>query len=87
MTGGGHLAVGFTENPGNLAGELFAVRTDGDGIAGNCGERHPATPLDAVDPGLVAVSPGLPVEATMPAEGDLPAAVRPTSISAGGGGC
>ena len=84
---GGHLAIGFTENPGNLIGELFAVRTDGDGIAGTCGERHPATPLDAVDPGLVDVSPGLPVEATMPEQGDLTAAVRSTSITGSGGGC
>jgi hypothetical protein len=84
---GGHLALGFTENPGNLEGELFAVRTDSGGVTGSCGERHPATPLAAVDPGLVTISPQLPVAATMPAQGDLPAVVQATSISGRGGTC
>jgi hypothetical protein len=84
---GGHLALGFTENPVDFTGELFAVRTDSAGIAGACGESHPATPLETVDPGLVAVSPAFPVSMTMPAQGDLPATVQPTSIRSSGGQC
>jgi hypothetical protein len=85
---GGNLAVGFTENEAaGYTGELFAVRTDSAGLAGACSVVHQATPLDAIDPGLVAVAPALPVRATLPAQADLPGRTQPTSISTRGGGC
>ncbi len=55
---GGHLAVGFTENPSDFAGELFAVRTDSAGLVGGCNQTHPATPVTVVDPGLATINPG-----------------------------
>jgi len=83
---GGHLAVGFTENASDLAGELFAVRTDSAGGVGACSQIHPATPVTVVDPGLAAVDPGFPVQRTAPRQADLPATTRPTSIRATTGG-
>lgn len=84
---GGHLAVGFSENPADFKGELFAVRTDSAGLVGACSEIGPATPVTVVDPGLATIDPGFPVQATTPAQADLPARTRPTSISSTGGGC
>ena len=84
---GGYLALGFTENPADLAGELFAVRTDGAGLVGACSEIHVATPLDALDPGLAAIAPALPVQTTAPAQGDLPSGTLRTSISNRSGRC
>lgn len=84
---GGYLSVGFTENPFDLTGELFAVRTDSTGVAGGCSQQHPATPLDAVDPQLVGVTTLFPVRATLPTQADLPGKVQRTSIGARGGPC
>jgi hypothetical protein len=83
----GILALGFTVDPTDYKGELFAVRTDEGGLVGACSEIHPATPLDAIDPALTAVDPGLPVQAASALEGDLPLRTEATSISAGGTGC
>ena len=85
---GGHLAVGFTENPGDFAGELFAVRTDSGGRAGSCSQIHPATPVTVVDPGLAAFDPGLPVHANAAVQGNSPSTTQATSLSSTtGGGC
>jgi len=84
---GGYLSIGFTENPFDFAGELLAVRTDSAGLAGGCSQRHPATPLDAVDPQLAAVTTAFPVQATLPAQGDLPGTIQRTSIGGRGGQC
>jgi hypothetical protein len=86
-SGGGFLALGFTENPNDFAGELLAVKTDSAGLVGACGQVHPGTPLDALDPGLATIAPALPVQTTRPAEGDLPTRTLPTSISSTGGQC
>ncbi|MFL6019267.1 MAG: hypothetical protein ACJ74V_17205, partial [Gaiellaceae bacterium] len=83
----GYLSIGFTENPFDFAGELLAVRTDSAGLAGGCSQRHPATPLDAVDPQLVGVTTLFPVRATLPTQADLPGKVQRTSIGARGGPC
>ena len=69
---GGHLAVGFTENPSDFAGELFAVRTDSAGLVGGCSQIHPATPVTVVDPGLATIDLGFPVQTTAPEQADLP---------------
>jgi hypothetical protein len=84
---GGYLAVGFTENAVDLKGELLAVRTDSAGLVGGCSEIHPATPLEAIDPGLTAFVPPFAVRATTPAQGELPTFTQPTSIQTLGGGC
>jgi hypothetical protein len=67
--------------------ELFAVRTDDAGLVGACGQIHPATPLDAIDPGLATVAPALPVQAQAAAQGDLPGRTQSTSIGSAGGHC
>jgi hypothetical protein len=85
---GGYLGLGFTENPVDLTGELFAVRTDSAGLlGGGCSQIHPATPLNAIDPGLTAIVPPFAVRATNPMQGDLPAFTQSTSIQTTGGGC
>jgi hypothetical protein len=84
---GGHLAVGFTENPVDSTGELFAVRTDSAGLVGACSAIHPATAVTVVDPGLTTVDPGFPVRTTAPVQADLPGKTQPTSISSRGGQC
>ena len=84
---GGHLALGFTENHVDLKGELFAVRTDSAGLVGACSQIHPATPLNAIDPGLVGFATAFPVQATSPAQGSLPAKMQPTSIASTSGAC
>ena len=84
---GGHLAVGFTENPVDSKGELFAVRTDAAGLVGACSAIHPPTPLTVVDPGLTTVDPGFPVRMSAPLQADLPGKTQPTSISSRGGQC
>jgi hypothetical protein len=83
---GQHLAVGFTENPVDFKGELFAVRTDGAGLVA-CGQVYPATPVTVVDPGLATIDPGFPVATTATQQADVPARTRPTSISSRGGQC
>jgi hypothetical protein len=89
LTGdGGHLAVGFTENPRDFAGEVFAVRTDSAGGVGGCGQIHPASPVTVVDPGLATIDPAFPVQMTAPQQADLPARTRLRSIATTtGGGC
>jgi hypothetical protein len=85
--GGGVLALGFTENPTNLRGELFAVRTDSSGLAGACGQVRPAESLDAVDPGLVPITVALPAQTTLAVQDASPGTTRPTSIGGTGGQC
>jgi hypothetical protein len=84
---GGHLAVGFTENPVDFKGELFAVRTDSAGLVGVCGQIAPANPITVVDPGFATIDPGFPVQTAATEQADLPARTRPTSISARSGEC
>lgn len=87
MSDGGYLALGYAVNHLDLKGELFAVRTDSAGLIGACNNVHPATPLDAIDPGLTAVATAFPVQTTSPRHGDLPAQTQPTAIGTTGGGC
>jgi hypothetical protein len=47
--------LGFTENPLDGLGELFAVKTDSAGLVGTCSEVRPATALNAIDPVLATV--------------------------------
>jgi hypothetical protein len=87
MSDGGYLALGYAVNNVDLKGELFAVRTDSAGLIGACNNIQPATPLDAIDPGLTAVSTAFPVQTTSPRHGDLPAQTQPTAIATTGGNC
>jgi hypothetical protein len=57
--GGGFFATGPTLNYGTQKTELYAVHTDGSGLAGTCGDVHPATPLQAIGPQLAALAPAL----------------------------
>jgi hypothetical protein len=77
---GGSLAVGFTEDSVNGKGLLYAVKTDSSGLIGTCGQVHAATPLNVVDPGLVALSPALPVQTTITAPVASPATTTVTSV-------
>jgi len=86
MSDGGYLALGFAENPVDLKGELLAVRTDSAGLVGGCNQIRPATPLEAIDPGLTPFAASFPVQTTIAPQGDLPAKVQPTSIASSGGG-
>ncbi|MDQ6876145.1 MAG: hypothetical protein M3082_00285 [Candidatus Dormibacteraeota bacterium] len=56
---GGLVATGFTENYQLQKGEIFGVKTDSAGLAGSCSDVHPATPLNAIDPGLSPLAPSL----------------------------
>jgi hypothetical protein len=87
LTGAGYLGLGFTENPTNLLGELFAVKTDNAGLVGTCTEVRPATALDAIDPGLATIAPGLPVRTSVGQQGVSPATTRSTSIASTPGQC
>jgi len=85
---GGHLAVGFTSNNTDSKGELFAVKTDSEGLVGGCTQMiHPAPPLTTVDSGLATFSPGLPVQATAAAQAGVPSTAQSTSIGITGSPC
>jgi hypothetical protein len=84
---GGYVALGFTQNPTDLAGELFAVNTDSAGLVGACSQVHSATPLNAIDPGLATIALALPVQTTIAAQGNSPSRTQPTSISSTPGQC
>ena len=80
-SGGGSLATGPTLNYGTQKTELYAVRTDSSGLAGTCGDIHPATPLQAIAPQLTAVAPALPLGTATTQAANAPAATVATSIS------
>lgn len=84
---GGHLALGFTEDPTDFIGELFAVKTDSAGLVDACSQVHPATPLITIDPGLATIAPALPVQTATAAQGDSPSTTQPTSVSSTDGQC
>ena len=84
---GGYQALGFTENPTDGKGELFGVKTDASGLVGACSQVHPATPLNAIDPGLDQIAPTLPVQTAVAAQGDSSSSTRATSITASSGQC
>jgi hypothetical protein len=87
LTDAGVLALGFTENPTNLKGELFAVQTDAAGLVAGCSQVHPAEALDTIDPGLASIAPALPVQTGTTAQDLSPSATRPTSITYTSGQC
>ena len=78
--GGGSVAVGPTLNYTAQKDELFAVKTDGSGLAGSCPDIHPATPLQAIDPQVTAVAPALPVQAATTPAVRSPIGTTPTTI-------
>lgn len=84
---GGFLALGFTVNPIEYLGELFAVKTDSSGLVGTCSQVHDATPLEAVDPALDTRVLALPVQTTIGASAPSPSTTRPTAISFTAGQC
>jgi len=86
-SGGGYLALGFTEDPTDFSGELFAVKTDSAGLVGSCSQVHPATPLSEIDPRLATIAPALPVQTPTAAQGDSPSTTQPASISSTPGQC
>ena len=79
--GGGSLAVGLTEDVATQKNELFAVKTGSSGLAGTCGDVHPATPLTAVNPGLAPVAPALPLQTATTQAASSPTGTLPTSVS------
>jgi hypothetical protein len=79
--GGGFLASGPTLNYSTQKNQLYAVRTDGSGLAGTCSDVHPATPLQAISPQLAAVAPSLPLGTATTQAANSPIAAVATSIS------
>jgi hypothetical protein len=79
--GGGFLAVGPTLDYPTQHDLLFAVRTDSSGLAGTCGDVHPATPLQAIDPQLAAAAPSLPLQTATTPPAASPIGTLATSIS------
>jgi hypothetical protein len=79
-TDGGVMALGFTEkNDPTLIGELYAVKTDSRGLTGICNQQHAASPLHAIDPGMIVLSSSVPVLTPVIARSSLPIRVRATS--------
>ena len=79
--GGGSLAAGPTLNYSTQKNELYAVHTDNAGLAGTCSDVHPATPLQAINPQLVAVAPSLPLGTATTQAVNSPITTAATSIS------
>jgi hypothetical protein len=79
--GGGFTAAGPTENYSAQKDELYAVRTDSSGLAGTCGDVHPAAPLQAINPQLSAVAPALPIQTATTQAASSPITTVATSIS------
>jgi hypothetical protein len=86
-SGGDSLALGFTENPTDFTGELFAVKADSAGMVGACSQVAAATPLFTVDPGLATTAAALPVQTGTAAHGSSPSTTRPTAVSSTPGQC
>ena len=78
---GGFTAAGPTENYHAQKNELYAVKTDSSGLAGTCGDVHPAAPLQAINPGLGTVAPSLPLQTGTTQAASSPIATVATSIS------
>jgi hypothetical protein len=78
---GGFLATGPTLNYNTQKDELYAVKTDSSGLAGTCGDIHPATPLQAINPGLAAAAPSLPLSTATTQAASSPINAVATSIS------
>jgi len=78
---GGFLAIGPTQNSATLKNELYAVKTNSSGLAGTCGDVHPATPLQVTSPQLLAAAPSLPLGTATTQAASLPITTLPTSIS------
>ncbi|HYK31151.1 MAG TPA: hypothetical protein VEV63_04285, partial [Streptosporangiaceae bacterium] len=78
---GGFLAAGPTMKDGTQDNEVYAVRTDSSGLAGTCGDIHPATALQAIDPQLAAVAPSLPLTAAATLAASSPVSTVTTSVS------
>jgi hypothetical protein len=79
--GGGFLATGPTLDDSTQRDELYAVRTDGSGLAGTCSVVHPATPLQAINPQLTAAAPALPLSTVTTQAASSPIGALPTSSS------
>ena len=78
---GGFLAIGPTQNSATLKNELYAVKTNSSGLAGTCGDVHPATPLQVTSPQLLAAAPSLPLGTATTQAASSPITTLPTSIS------
>lgn len=81
VSGGRFIAAGPTLNYGTQKEELYAVRTDSSGLAGNCSDVHAATPLQAINPQLTAVAPSLPLQTDASQAADAPIGTLTTSVS------
>jgi hypothetical protein len=78
---GGFLGVVWTENYQNGLGQLYVVKTDSSGLCGKtCSEVHTATPLRAINPGLIVSSVSLPISTTASIGVGSPANTRATSV-------
>jgi len=81
-TDGGFYAGGFTENVNNGDAEFYAVKTDSSGLAGStCGDTHPGTTLNSVNPALTAKVTNVPVSSVIASVSSSPATTSATSVS------
>jgi hypothetical protein len=76
---GGVLALGYTENYALQKGELYGVKTDGQGLVGACSNVYTAPPITVENPGMRFVVPALPVHTTI-----TPGATSPSTTSSTG---
>ena len=80
-TDGGFMALGFTEkNDITTIGQLYAVKTDSQGLTGSCDQQRRATPLHAIDPGMSAFTSSLPILTTVTARNSVSLRARTTSV-------
>lgn len=83
----GPLAVGRTENYSNGLGELLGVQTDGNGAVGSCSQVHPGSPLSAINPGLVQLTPSVAATASSTSQSASPAQTLATTTTATAAQC
>lgn len=82
LTPVGPLAVGRTVNYSNGLGELLGVQTDGTGAVAGCSQVHPGSPLTAINPGLVELTPNIAAAAPPGMLNPSPAQILATTATA-----
>ncbi|HLJ67462.1 MAG TPA: hypothetical protein VKX16_08885 [Chloroflexota bacterium] len=80
---GGFQSLGWTENYQKQRGELYAVKTDSNGLAGACGDVNTATSLTAINPVLSPVTQNLPVGIAVVSGGTPQVKISATAIVVG----
>jgi len=77
----GFVNAGLTENYTAQRDEVYVASTDSSGLVGSCSDVQSATPLETVNPGLIAVAPALPVQVVGTSAASSPVTTFATTIS------